>query len=42
MLGTDGTVGTVEIEKELLLHIKDYSVRKSSILGVTSVPSVPE
>jgi hypothetical protein len=38
---TDGTVGTVEIEEELLLYIKDYSVRESSILGVTSVPSVP-
>ena len=41
MLGTDGTVGTVEIEEELLLYIKDYSVRESSFLGVTSVPSVP-
>jgi hypothetical protein len=41
MLGTYGTVDTVEIEEELLLYIKDYSVRESSILGVPSVPSVP-
>ena len=41
MLGTYGTVGTVDIEEELLLYIENYTVRKSSLLGVTSVPSVP-
>jgi hypothetical protein len=41
MLGTGGTVGTVEIEEELLLYIESYTVREPSLLGVTSVPSVP-
>ena len=40
-LGTDGTVGTVDKEEELLLYIEGYAVRESSLLGVTSVPSVP-
>ena len=41
MFGTHGTVGTVDKEEELLLYIEDYPVRESSLLGVTSVPSVP-
>jgi hypothetical protein len=41
MHGTDGTVGTVDKEEELLLYIEDYLVRYSSLIGVTSVPSVP-
>ena len=40
MIGTGGTVGTVDIEEELL-YIESYPVRESSLLGVTSVPSVP-
>ena len=41
-VGTHGTVGTVNKEEELLLYIEDYTLRESSLLGVTSVPSVPE